>query len=74
MVVMSPIGDHAPPLLAASTITQAKSQRSFWLDSNRLSIMTIMIVVVMLSRIDDMKNATSASTHISPRLFFAWMR
>ena len=74
MVVMSPMGDHAPPLLAAITMTQAKVQRSFWSASMRRSIMTMMMVVVMLSRMLERKNATNASTHIRPRLLEACIR
>ena len=68
MVVMSPIGDHAPPLLAAMTITPANIHRSFWSASMRRSIITIIMVLVILSRMLDMKNVTNASTHISDRL------
>ena len=73
MVVMSPMGLQAPPALAASTMTQAKIQRSFWSRSMRLSIITIIMVVVMLSRMLDMKKATSTRIHISFRLSEAWM-
>ena len=67
------MGDHAPPEFAARTMTHAKSQRSFWLESMRRSIITMMMVVVILSSILERKNATKASTHIRPRLFFAFM-
>lgn len=73
MVVMSPMGDHAPPLLAAMTMTEANSHRSFCTVSIRRSIITIIMVVVMLSRMLDMKNVTNASTHISLRLSDAWI-
>ena len=68
MVVTSPMGDHAPPLLAAMTITLAKIHRSFLLAISRRSSMTMMIVVVMLSRAADMKKVMIASSHISLRL------
>jgi len=68
MVVTSPMGDQAPPLFAAMTITLAKIHRSFLLAINRRSSMTMMIVVVMLSSSADMKKVMIASSHISLRL------
>ena len=65
MVVTSPMGDQAPPLFAAMTITLAKKiHRSFLLAINRRSSMTMMIVVVMLSSAADMKKVMIASSHI----------
>ena len=74
IVVTSPIGDHAPPLLAASTITPANIQRSFCSGSKRRIIITIIIVVVMLSSTALMKNETNAIIHISCLLFLALIR
>ena len=34
---------------------------------------TMMMVVVMLSRMAERKKATKASTHMSPRLLLAWI-
>ena len=68
MVVTSPMGDQAPPLLAAMTITLANIHRSFLLAISRRSSMTMMIVVVMLSSAADMKKVMIASSHISLRL------
>ena len=62
------MGDQAPPLFAAMTITLAKIHRSFLLAINRRSSMTMMIVVVMLSSAADMKKVMIASSHISLRL------
>jgi hypothetical protein len=50
------------------TITPANIHRSFWSASMRRSIITIIMVLVILSRMLDMKNVTNASTHISDRL------
>ena len=55
-------------------ITPAYFHRSLLLLIIRLSIITIMMVVVMLSRIADIKNEMKAITHISFRLFRALMR
>ena len=55
MVVTSPMGEKAPPLLAAMTMTLAKIHRSFCPLIIRRSSMIIMIVVVMLSSTADIK-------------------
>lgn len=68
MVVTSPMGDQAPPLLAAMTITEAQSQRSSRSGTSARSRVTMTIAVVMLSSTADMKKATSASSHRSRRL------
>ena len=71
MVVTSPIGEKAPPLLAAITITLAKSHLSFLSLSKRRSIITMIMVVVMLSSTALMKNAKMLSVHIRCFLFLA---
>lgn len=57
------MGDHAPPLLAAMTITEAKSIRSLVVGTILRSSITMMIVVVMLSSSADMKKVSSATSH-----------
>ena len=74
MVVTSPMGDHAPPLLADIIITPAYFHRSRLLLIKRRNIITIIIVVVILSRMADIKNDKKAITHIKLRLFCAVMR
>ena len=68
MVVTSPMGDQAPPLLAAMTITLAKTQRSLLSSISRRMTMIMMIVVVMLSSAADMKKVIRESSHSSLRL------
>ena len=68
MVVTSPMGEKAPPLLAAMTITLAKIHRSFCSLIIRRSSMIIMIVVVMLSSTADMKKAMIESSQSSLHL------
>ena len=63
MVVTSPIGDHAPPELAARITIPAKNQRSFLSPISLRSRATITIEVVMLSRMADMKKARIQMTH-----------
>ena len=70
IVVTSPIGDQAPPLLAAITITPAKSQRSSCSDNNRRISIIITIVVVILSSTADMKNVIKAIKNNS--FFLLW--
>ncbi len=73
MVVTSPMGLHAPPLLAATTITPANNHRSFWSLSKRRVIITMMMVVVMLSSTALMMNESEASIHMSCFLLPALM-
>ena len=68
MVVTSPMGEKAPPLLAAMTITLAKIHRSFCPLIIRRSSMIIMIVVVMLSSTADIKKVMIDSNQSSLRL------
>ena len=63
MVVTSPMGDHAPPLLAAIMIIPEKIHLSDGLSTNFLKIMTMIIVVVILSKTADMKKAIPAKSH-----------
>ena len=63
IVVTSPMGEHAPPLLAAMTITEAKSIRSLVVGTILRRSITMMIVVVMLSSSADMKKVSSATSH-----------
>lgn len=71
IVVISPIGDHAPPLFAAIMITPAKNHRSLAFDMMRRNIITIIMVVVILSSTADIKNVIMASIHKS--LFLLWV-
>ena len=73
MVVTSPIGENAPPLLAAITITLEKIQRSFCFFKRQPTIVTIIIVVVRLSRTADMKKVTNAIIQSSFLFFLAVM-
>ena len=54
MVVTSPIGDHAPPALAARITIPANNQRSF-LSTNFLSKAAITMEVVKLSKTAEKK-------------------
>ena len=74
MVVTSPMGDQAPPLLAAMTIRLAKIHRSRCCGMMRRSSMIMMMEVVMLSSTADMKNVIVASSHSSRRLLCVRMR
>ncbi len=64
VVVTSPIGDHAPPALAAITTMPAKNKRIFLLGTSFRSRETITIEVVRLSNNADRKNVTQQTTHI----------
>ena len=73
MVVTSPIGEKAPPALAAITIRPANIQRSFWSLSSRRSIITMIMVVVILSSTADMINDRVQIIHSKWRLLLALM-
>ena len=64
-MVTSPIGDHAPPALAAITISEAYQMRSFWSGISLRTIVIRIIVVVRLSMIADKKNAIRPIIHSS---------
>src|SRR5688572_22566512 len=63
VVVTSPIGDHAPPALAAITIIPAKNSRMSLFGTNFLIKDTITIEVVRLSNKAERKNVTQQITH-----------
>ena len=63
VVVTSPIGDHAPPELAAMTMSPANSKRSSRLSSSFFSNDTITMVVVRLSKIALRKKVTPLTSH-----------
>ena len=65
IVVISPMGDQAPPALAAMIIMLAYNQRSLGSLTNLRNNNTITIEVVRLSRIADMKNVTNERIHKS---------
>ncbi len=58
VVVTSPIGDQAPPALAAITPIQTNQRRSILSGTNRLKSETNTIVEAKLSRVADKKNAS----------------
>ncbi len=63
IVVTSPMGDQAPPQLAAMIITLANHSRSCVDPTRRRMTIIIMIVVVMLSSTADIKNVITAIIH-----------
>ena len=63
VVVTSPIGDHAPPALAAITITETNSRRSSPRSSSFRISDTITMLVVRLSRTALNKNVTQDTIH-----------
>src|SRR5690606_33119116 len=73
MVVTSPMGDHAPPELAAIIIKLAKNQRSIFLSINLRRMATITIVVVRLSNTADRKKVTSDRIQSRATIFFVRM-
>ena len=62
VVVTSPIGDQAPPALAAITIIPAKNRRISLSGINLRTNETITMVVVRLSNTEDRKKATIQTT------------
>ncbi len=73
MVVTSPIGDHAPPALAARMIMPPKNQRSFWSVINLRSKAIITIAVVRLSSRADSRKVRNESAHSSLTLLLVLM-
>src|SRR5690606_16441837 len=73
VVVTSPIGDQAPPALAATTMSPAKNRRVSRLATSFRVSDTITMVVVRLSRIADRKNVTQQITHSRVFAFFVRM-
>ena len=65
VVVMSPMGDHAPPALAAMMTTPAKSHRVSLSSINFRSNETITIEVVKLSNTAEKKNVKTLKIQIS---------
>ncbi len=63
VVVTSPMGDQAPPALAAMTMRPAKIKRSSRLCSSFLVNDTMTMVVVRLSKMALKKKLTPATTH-----------
>ena len=68
MVVTSPMGEKAPPELAAITTSAAYISRSPRLCTSFLSTMIITILVVRLSKMAERKKVIKAILHISLRL------
>ena len=65
VVVTSPIGDHAPPALAAIIIIPAYHNLKFLFDTTFCKIEISTIVAVRLSIIADRINANPENTHKS---------
>jgi len=65
VVVTSPIGDQAPPALAAMTMLPAKKRRSSCLSSSFFISEIITIVVVRLSSTELRKKVVEPTSHIS---------
>ena len=57
VVVTSPIGDQAPPALAAITMREAYQMRSFWSGMSLRTMVMRIMVVVRLSIIEERKKA-----------------
>ena len=74
VVVTSPIGDQAPPALAAITIIPAKNRRISLSGINFRTKETITMVVVKLSNTEDKKKATIHTTQSRAIGFFVLMR
>ena len=68
MVVTSPMGEKAPPELAAMMTREAYTMRSLWSLTNLRRIIIITIDVVMLSRMAERKNDMKAMRQSSARL------
>ena len=68
MVVTSPMGEKAPPELAAITTKAAYIRRSFWSLTSLRRIIIITIDVVRLSRMADRMNVMKAMRHSSDLL------
>ncbi len=64
VVVTSPIGDQAPPELAAMTMMPAKNRRSAWCESSLRISETMTMVVVRLSSSALRKKVTKPTSHI----------
>ena len=69
MVVTSPIGENAPPALAAMMIMQANFHLSAFSATNLRSNMTMTMVVVRLSNTADMKKVMMDNIHRSSFFF-----
>src|SRR5688572_25563849 len=74
VVVTSPMGDHAPPALAAMTIIPAKNKRMSLLGTNFRTRETITMAVVRLSKRAERKKVTQQITHNNVFGFFVLMR
>ncbi len=73
MVVTSPIGENAPPLLAAIMTKAAYKTRSLCCDTNLRKIMIITMLVVMLSRMAERMKVMNAMRQSSARLLLVCM-
>ena len=74
VVVTSPIGDQAPPALAAITIIPAKNRRISLSGINFRIKDTITMVVVKLSKTEERKKATKQTTQSNTIGFLVLMR
>src|SRR5688572_4809689 len=70
VVVTSPMGDQAPPALAAMTIMPAKNKRMFLFGTSFRTRETMTIDVVRLSRMAERKKVTPQIIHNNVFGFF----
>ena len=74
VVVMSPMGDHAPPALAEMITIPAYSQRVSLSAMSFLKRETMTIDVVRLSKTAEKKKVSSAKIHIKMTLLLVLIR
>ena len=73
MVVTSPMGENAPPELAAMTTSEAYMMRSLWSLTSLRRIIIITMLVVRLSSMAERKNVMKAIRHSSVRLLLVFI-
>ena len=72
MVVTSPMGEKAPPELAAMMTSEAYMMRSLWSLTSLRSIMIMTIDVVRLSSMAERKKVMNAMRHSNTFLLLVW--
>ena len=73
MVVTSPMGEKAPPELAAMMTSEAYIIRSLWSVTSLRRIIIITILVVRLSRMAERKKVRKAMRHSRARFDFVFI-
>ena len=73
MVVTSPMGEKAPPELAAMMTSEAYMMRSLWSLTSFRKIIIITMLVVRLSRMAERMNVMKAMRHSSVRLLLVFI-